>query len=156
MFFELTLATKRNTPCERVLKTVLENGIFSCVTFSFRSLGRFEKCEMYSVETLFFLATCLVIEISFIGIRPDVVPLLTPSETDFCFCSSLALPGRLMSRGSGEGAGVGDLLHAPLPLPLPWSDPPSPAWHSRVGPRRKRTTIESSKTRNSDHQPEKI
>ena len=27
-FFELTLATKRITPCERVLKTVLENGIF--------------------------------------------------------------------------------------------------------------------------------
>ena len=31
-FFELTLATKRITPCERVWKTVLENGVFSCVS----------------------------------------------------------------------------------------------------------------------------
>ena len=42
-FSELILATKRITPCERVLKTVL-NGVFSCVPFSLRSLGRFERC----------------------------------------------------------------------------------------------------------------
>ena len=47
-FFELTLATKRITPCERVLKTVLENGVFSCVPFwlrSLRSIGHFDETE---------------------------------------------------------------------------------------------------------------
>ena len=43
-FFELTLATKRITPCERAWKTVLENGVFSCVPFCLRSLGCFERC----------------------------------------------------------------------------------------------------------------
>ena len=43
-FFELTLATKRITPCERAWKTVLENGVFSCVPFCLRSLGRLERC----------------------------------------------------------------------------------------------------------------
>ena len=43
-FFELTLATKRITPCERAWKTVLENGVFSCVPFCLRSLRRFERC----------------------------------------------------------------------------------------------------------------
>ena len=43
-FYELPLATKRITPCERVLKTLLENGVFSCVPFCLRSLGPFERC----------------------------------------------------------------------------------------------------------------
>ena len=42
-YLNLILATKRITPCERVLKTVL-NGVFSCVPFSLRSLGQFERC----------------------------------------------------------------------------------------------------------------
>ena len=43
-FYELPLATKRITPCERVLKTVSENGVCSCVPFCFGPLGRFERC----------------------------------------------------------------------------------------------------------------
>ena len=42
--FQLMLATKQITQCERVLKNVLENGVFSWVPFSLRSLGRFERC----------------------------------------------------------------------------------------------------------------
>ena len=42
---KLPLATKWSTPCEKVLKTVPENGVFSCVPFCFRSLGRFERCD---------------------------------------------------------------------------------------------------------------
>ena len=45
-FLKLTLATKRSTPCERVWKTVPENGVFSCVPFCLRSLGCFAKCEV--------------------------------------------------------------------------------------------------------------
>ena len=41
----LTLATKRSTPCERVWKSVPENGVFSCVPFCLRSLERSERCE---------------------------------------------------------------------------------------------------------------
>ena len=44
-FYELPLATKRITPFERVLKTLLESGVFSCVPFCLRSLGPFERCE---------------------------------------------------------------------------------------------------------------
>ena len=43
-FLKLTLATKRNTPSERVRKTVPENGVHSFVPFHLRSLGRFEIC----------------------------------------------------------------------------------------------------------------
>ena len=32
-FLKLTLATKRNTPCERVWKTLSENGVFSTILF---------------------------------------------------------------------------------------------------------------------------
>ena len=53
--FELTLATKQITPCERELKTVLENGVFSCVPFSFRSHGHFEKCVCKKTHCISFL-----------------------------------------------------------------------------------------------------
>ena len=43
---KLTLATKQNTPCERVWKTVPEDGVFSCVPFSLRLLGRLEICAL--------------------------------------------------------------------------------------------------------------
>ena len=43
-FLKLTLATKQNTPCERVWKTVPENGVFSCVPFCLRSLWKFARC----------------------------------------------------------------------------------------------------------------
>ena len=43
-FLKLPLATKWNTSCERVWKTVPENGVFSCVPFCLRSLGCFERC----------------------------------------------------------------------------------------------------------------
>ena len=49
-FLKLTLATKRSTPCERVWKTVPENGIFSCVPFCFWSLGRFARCVFLGTE----------------------------------------------------------------------------------------------------------
>ena len=39
-FFKLTLAIKRNKPCERGFK----NGFCSGVTFCLRQLGRFERC----------------------------------------------------------------------------------------------------------------
>ena len=42
--FELTIAKKQIPPCERELKIVLENSVFYCVLFCFRSLGRFERC----------------------------------------------------------------------------------------------------------------
>ena len=48
-FLKLTLATKRSTPCERVWKTVPENGVFSCVQFCLRSLGRLAKCNLSSM-----------------------------------------------------------------------------------------------------------
>ena len=35
---------KRITPCERVWKTLPETGVFSCVPFCLRSLGRFARC----------------------------------------------------------------------------------------------------------------
>ena len=42
MVFE---ATKRSTPeSEREWKTEPENGVFSCVPFCLRSLGRFARC----------------------------------------------------------------------------------------------------------------
>ena len=49
-FFELTLATKRITPCERAGKIVIENGVFSCVPFCLRSLGCFERCDFVFVN----------------------------------------------------------------------------------------------------------
>ena len=45
-FFELTLKTKRITPCKRVWKTVPENEVFSCTPFCLRSLGCFERCDV--------------------------------------------------------------------------------------------------------------
>ena len=42
-FLKLPLATKWKTSCERVWKTVPENGVYSCVPFCLRSLGPFEK-----------------------------------------------------------------------------------------------------------------
>ena len=45
-FLRLTLATKWSTPCERVWKSVPENGVFSCVPFCFRSFGRFARCDL--------------------------------------------------------------------------------------------------------------
>ena len=53
-FLKLTLATKRSTPCERVWKTVQENGVFSCVQFYFRSLEGFERCDMLIFNVLEF------------------------------------------------------------------------------------------------------
>ena len=44
-FFELTLTTKRITSCEKAWKTLLENGVFSCVPFCLRSLGCFERYD---------------------------------------------------------------------------------------------------------------
>ena len=49
-FLKLPLATKRSTPCEKVWKTVPENGVFSCVPFYLRSLGRF--CKMWIKDAL--------------------------------------------------------------------------------------------------------
>ena len=49
-FLKLTLATKRSTPCERVWKTVPENGVFSCVPFCLRSLRRFAKCVLVYIS----------------------------------------------------------------------------------------------------------
>ena len=47
-FLKLTLATKRSTPCERVWKTVPENGVFSCVPFCLKSLGQFARCAVFT------------------------------------------------------------------------------------------------------------
>ena len=54
-FFELPLATKLTTPCERVLETVLETGVFFCVPFCLRSLRHFERCDMNWKYVLYFL-----------------------------------------------------------------------------------------------------
>ena len=51
--FELTLTTKRITPCERAWKKVLENDVFSCVPFCLRSPGCFERCALQSSKDLF-------------------------------------------------------------------------------------------------------
>ena len=59
-FFELTLATKWITPCKRVWKIVLENGVFYCVPFSFRSLGRFERCDTDCLD-LYPIVSCEVL-----------------------------------------------------------------------------------------------
>ena len=52
-FLNLSLATKQNTPFERVWKNVPENGVFSFVLFCFRSFGRSERCGMFFI-TLHF------------------------------------------------------------------------------------------------------
>ena len=50
-FFEhSTPVVKQSTPCERVRKTVPENGVVSCVPFFLRSLGGFARCG--SVELI--------------------------------------------------------------------------------------------------------
>ena len=50
---KLTLASKQSTPCERVWKTVPENGVFSCVPFGLRSLGRFARCVTIHLPRVF-------------------------------------------------------------------------------------------------------
>ena len=62
-FLKLALATKRSTPCQSVWKTVPENGVFSCVPFSLRSLWPFAKCDGLNVASIsnffiFYIAYC--------------------------------------------------------------------------------------------------
>ena len=45
------LTTKQNTPCERVWKTVPENGVFSCVPFYLRALLGVLK-DVYSMDNV--------------------------------------------------------------------------------------------------------
>ena len=76
MVFGLTLARKQTIPCERVLKTVLENGVFSCVPFCFRSDGRLGGCVNDKA-----IATNTTFSIS---IMPLKDPLFGLNGPDFC------------------------------------------------------------------------
>ena len=59
-FFKLPLATKLTTPCERVLKTMPEIVLFSCVPFCLRSLGCFARCEGIMQEFFYFKIRTIV------------------------------------------------------------------------------------------------
>merc|ERR1712156_1200053 len=50
-FLKLTFASKWSTPCERVWKTVPQNGVFSCVPFCLRSLGISARCGLLRALT---------------------------------------------------------------------------------------------------------
>ena len=58
-WFLLPLATKWNTSCEKVWKTVPGNGVFSCVPFCFWSLlRRLERCASWNtLNSLLEIAT---------------------------------------------------------------------------------------------------